>query len=91
MSTHSCAVRVATFSNGSITIGFKFTELHILTLAACSYVLLIHIIVGPANNNVTLRSGQRLQKLLQNHYHKAGALIQYQENSREACLLKDNC
>ena len=42
MSTRSCAVRVTIFSNVSIIpTGFKFTELHALTLAACSYALLI--------------------------------------------------
>ena len=35
MSTRSCAVCVTIFSNGSILPpGFKFTELHALTLAA---------------------------------------------------------
>ena len=37
MSTCSCAFHVTIFSNGST--GFKFTELHALILAACSYVL----------------------------------------------------
>ena len=38
---HSCAVCVTIFSNGStIPTSFKFTELHALTLAARSYVLL---------------------------------------------------
>ena len=41
MSTRSCAVRVTIFSNGSIIpTGFKFTELHTLPLATCSYALL---------------------------------------------------
>ena len=39
----SCAVRYY-FSNSSIIlIGFKFTELHTLTLAARSYVLLLQV------------------------------------------------
>ena len=41
----SCTVRVTIFSNGSIIPpGFKFTELHVLTLAAQSrsYALLLH-------------------------------------------------
>ena len=38
---HSCAVRVTIFSNSSIIPpGFKFMELHALTLAARSYTLL---------------------------------------------------
>ena len=37
----SCAVRVTTFSNGSIILpSFKFMELYALTLAAHSYALL---------------------------------------------------
>ena len=42
MSTRSCTVHVTIFSNGSIIpTSFKFMELHALTLAAHSYVLLI--------------------------------------------------
>ena len=38
-------IRVTTFSNGSIILtSFKFTELHALTLATCSYALLIWVI-----------------------------------------------
>ena len=38
---HSCAVRVTIFSNSSmIPPGFKFMELHALTLVAHSYTLL---------------------------------------------------
>ena len=38
------AVRVTIFSNVSIIpTGFKFTELHALTLAACSYALLMDV------------------------------------------------
>ena len=45
MSTRSCAVHVTIFTNGSIVpTGFKFTELHGLTLAARSYALLCQII-----------------------------------------------
>ena len=44
MSTHSCAVCVTIFSNSSIIqTGFKFTELHALTLAARSYALLVKL------------------------------------------------
>ena len=44
MSTRSCVVHVTVFSNGSIIpTGFKFTELHTLTLAARSYVLLSEV------------------------------------------------
>ena len=42
MSTCNCAVHVTIFSS-SLT-GFKFTELHILTLVACSYALLVGLI-----------------------------------------------
>ena len=53
MSTRSCAVRVTIFSNGSIIpTGFKFTELHALTLAARSYALLIRITNGHFINTV---------------------------------------
>ena len=39
---HSYAVHVTIFSNGSIIpTGIKFTELHALTQAACSYALLL--------------------------------------------------
>ena len=42
MSMCSCAVHVTIFSNGSIILlGFKFTELHTLTLATRSYTLLV--------------------------------------------------
>ena len=45
MSTRSCTVHATIFSNGSIIpIGFKFTELHALTLATRSRVLLISYI-----------------------------------------------
>ena len=37
-------IHINVFSNGSMPTGFKFTELHALTLAACSYALLLHII-----------------------------------------------
>ena len=47
MSMCSCTVRVTIFSNGSmIHTSFKFTELHALTLAACSYALLVLPIRG---------------------------------------------
>ena len=47
MSMCSCAVHVTIFSNGSIIlVGFKFTELHALTLATCSYALLATVILG---------------------------------------------
>ena len=54
MSTWSCAVCVTIFSNGSIIPpGFKFTELHALTLADCSYALLVlGLHVGVANAGV---------------------------------------
>ena len=42
MSTRCCAVCVTIYSNGSIIpTGFKFTELHALTLATRSYALLL--------------------------------------------------
>ena len=38
----ACTVRVTIFSNGLIIpTGFKFTELCALTLATCSYALLV--------------------------------------------------
>ena len=46
MSTCSCTVRVTIFSNSSIIpTSLKFMELHILTLAACSYAFLVKTII----------------------------------------------
>ena len=45
-------IRVTIFSNGSIIpTGFKFMELHALTLAARSYVLLLYSCTMYAYNN----------------------------------------
>ena len=41
------------FSNGSIIPpGFKFTELHTLTLAARSYALLLHVLISTKSSRV---------------------------------------
>ena len=71
MSTRSCAVRVTIFSNSSIIpLGFKFTELHILTctLAAPSYVLL-HAINSDMGELISLSSAtQVLAGIVPRHF-----------------------
>ena len=57
---HSCAVCVTIFSNGSIILpGFKFTELHALTLAARSYMFL-HAINSDMGELISLSSAMQV-------------------------------
>ena len=57
MPTCSCALRVTIFSNSSIIpTSFKFTELHALTLAARSYVLLMHLYLSCVRAKNTAQS-----------------------------------
>ena len=65
MSTRSCTIRVTIFR--IILTGFKFTELHALTLAAHSYVLLLQLgdvhssyILQLWHGNITLITAQLL-------------------------------
>ena len=65
----SCTVCVTLFSNNSIILtGFKFTELHTLTLAALSYALLLATLAEKKQLTVVAYCAYHAVSIVNSHF-----------------------